>query len=138
MTKIYLLLISLVIFGCAKTPTTTIEVYKLEKYNDSEVPVCINYKQNVKVLKDAYFGTDVCGNTSYVPMQYEPIKNGCNESNVKVVAYDYCLAQLPKPVHLVTKTKDDMTICYDRNNKVELPILYCQKDMVNIQSITFQ
>jgi hypothetical protein len=124
--------------GCVMEQNSTIDVYKLEKYNGSEVPVCINYQQEVKVVKEGWYDTDDCGNEVYIPAQYESIKNSCNATHAKVVSYDYCLERLPKPSHLVEKKKDDMTICYDRNNKVELPILYCQKDMVNIQTVSIR
>ena len=127
-----------ILCGCVMEPNKTIDVYKLEKYNNSEVPVCIHYQQKVKVIKDGWYDTDACGNETYTPAQYEPIKNGCNTTHAKVVSYDYCLAQLPKPIHLVEKKKEDMTICYDRNNKIELPILYCQKDNINIQTVSFR
>jgi len=136
--KKYSLFLACLLCGCVMEQNRTMDVYKLEKYNGSEVPVCINYQQKVKVVKEGWYDIDDCGNEIYTPATYEPIKNSCNATHAKVVSYDYCLAQLPKPVHLVEKKKDDMTICYDRNNKIELPILYCQKDNVNIQTVTFR
>ena len=136
--KKYSLFLACLLCGCAMEPNRTMDVYKLEKYNGSEVPVCINYQQKVKVVKEGWQDVDDCGNEIYTPATYEPIKNPCNTTHAKVVSYDYCLAQLPKPVHLVEKKKDDMTIYYDRNNKIELPILYCQKNNVNIQTVTFR
>lgn len=74
-----------------------------------------------------------CG--SYrVPDEYEELDGECDVLMPEVVSYSYCLAELPKPVHLVEKQEKDMTICYDRNNKVELPISYCQKDINVYQS----
>ncbi len=136
--KKYSLFLACLLCGCVMEQNRTMDVYKLEKYNGSEVPVCINYQQKVKVVKEGWYDVDDCGNEIYTPATYEPIKNSCNATHAKVVSYGYCLAQLPKPVHLVEKKKDDMTICYDRNNKIELPILYCQKDNVNIQTVTFR
>ncbi len=72
-----------ILAGCAEYRLTN--DFLLERYNESEVPVCVVYPRYVKIV---------------VP----------NQSVV------------------------DMTICYDRNDKIELPILYCQKDMVNIQT----
>lgn len=127
-------LLVFVLCGCAMEQTDTINKYKLEKYNGSEVPVCVNYQQDARLVKSGWYDTDACGNEIYIPDEYEPIKDTCNKVRTKIVPYDYCLAQLPKPVHLVEKKLGDITICYDRNNKVDLPILYCQKDMINIQT----
>ena len=121
-------LLVFVLCGCAMEQTDTINKYKLEKYNGSEVPVCVNYQQDARLVKSGWYDTDACGNEIYIP------EDTCNKVRTKIVPYDYCLAQLPKPVHLVEKKLGDITICYDRNNKVDLPILYCQKDMINIQT----
>lgn len=128
------LFLAFVLCGCAMEQTDTINKYKLEKYNGSDVPVCVNYQQDARLVKSGWYDTDTCGNEVYVPDEYEPITGVCNKTRTRVVSYDYCLAQLPKPVHLVEKRLGDITICYDRNNKIDLPILYCQKDMMNIQT----
>ncbi len=128
------LFVLLLLQGCVE-PSRTIEVYKLEKYNGSEVPVCISYQQKAKLVSEDWYDVDTCGNEIHVPAQYEPIASSCDTRQVKIVPYDYCLATLPKPVHLVEKKEKDMTICYDRNNKVELPISYCQKDSVQITNV---
>ena len=117
--------LTLLLGACVVEQNRIIDVYKLEKYNGSEAPVCVNYQQKVNVIKEGWYDTDKCGNEIYHPAQYEPIKNECNSTRAKVVSFDYCLAQLSKPVYLVEKKKEDMTICYDRNNKIELPITYC-------------
>ena len=123
--------------GCMIEPTT-IDSYVLEKYNGSEIPVCIEYQQEAEIVKDGYWETDSCGNDVYVPDKYEVLKDKCSKKTARVVPYDYCLSRLPKPIFLVEKKIGEMTICYDRNNKVELPILYCQKDMINIQTTEVQ
>ncbi len=135
MQKIWLcVFISCLLQGCVE-PVRTIDVYKLEKYKGSEVPVCVNYRQKVNLIREGWYDTDACGNETYMPAEYEPIKTSCNTNFVRVVSYDKCLAQLPLPIHLVEKKEKNMTICYDRNNKVELPILYCQKDNIQIMNL---
>lgn len=122
-----------ILYGCV-TQSDTINTYKLEKFNGSEVPVCVNYQQDAEIIQPGYWDIDTCGNTIQIPTQYKPVQNEYHPIRTSVVPYNYCLETLPKPVHLVEKKVGDMTICYDRNNKVELPILYCQKDMINIQT----
>lgn len=130
----HIILFSCSLQGCME-PMQTIDVYKLEKYNGSEVPVCINYQQKVNIVKPGWYDVDSCGNEIYIPAEYEPVKNTCSVTKTRVVSYDYCLERLPMPIHLVEKKENDITICYDRNNKVELPISYCQKDNVQIMNI---
>ncbi|MBQ1997164.1 MAG: hypothetical protein II238_01810 [Alphaproteobacteria bacterium] len=140
MKKILLVLFVFVLSGCAERKI--INNYSLEKYNGSEVPVCVNRPKLVKVVdvggvkydSNRQMITDSCGIAVKFPPKYEELKSECEALPTTVVSYSYCLSELPKPVHLVEKKVGDMTICYDRNNKVELPILYCQKDMVNIQT----
>ncbi len=130
MKKIFILL-AMMITGCAYNDT--INHYKLEKINGSPVPLCVNYPQRVKIISYASFEMDDCGNEKEIPAIYEPIQGACSTLSPVIVSYDYCLRQLPLPLHLVEKQVKDMRICYDRNNGVELPISYCQKDMnVNI------
>ena len=126
-----ILIVFALLSGCVEY--RVIHNYKLEKYKNSEVPVCVDYKQRLKVAEKSYVAIDACENEILIPEAYEETGRMCDILEEEVVGYSYCLASLPKPVHLVEKKKDDMTICYDRNNKVELPILYCQKDMINIQ-----
>lgn len=132
MNKTLISSLLVLLFGCTEY-NNILHDYRLEKYNGSEIPVCVEYEQEFDVVKQGYYDVDTCGNDVYVPAQYEPVKDPCSQTKKRVVSYDYCLAQMSKPVHLVERKKDDMTICYDRNNKIELPILYCQKDMINIQ-----
>ena len=131
MKKTLLMLFVFVVSGCAERGV--LNNYSLEKYNGSEIPVCVNHPKRVKVVRPGYRAMGVCGTFS-VPAEYEELNGECEVMEPQVVSYSYCLAQLPKPVHLVEKKVGDMTICYDRINKVELPILYCQKDMINIQT----
>lgn len=121
----------LILTGCAEY--SVINNYSLEKFNDSEVPVCVNYPQRVKKVGYAYQTKGVCGPIQ-IPAEYEVLDGECDALAPEVVSYSYCLAQMPKPVHLVEKQEKDMTICYDRNNHVELPISYCQKDINVIQN----
>lgn len=126
-----LMAICVVLTGCMEQKI--INNYSLEKYNGSEVPVCVNYPKRVKVVRPGYMAMGTCGNFR-VPDEYEELDGECDALMPEVVSYSYCLAELPKPVHLVEKQEKDMTICYDRNNKVELPISYCQKDINVYQS----
>jgi len=125
------LFITMILFGCQYE---IVNDYRLEKYHNSEVPVCVNYAKRVKIIENAYSELDMCGNTKHTPAKYKETDRFCDIFEPQVVSYNYCLSNLQKPVHLVEKKVGDMTICYDRNNKVELPILYCQKDMINIQT----
>lgn len=134
MKKIWNVFTLIVLAGCAETNYRVVHNYKLEKYQNSEVPVCVDYKQTFKIAEYSWVDVDECNNETLVPEKYEPTGRTCDILTKEIVPYSYCLATLPKPVILVKKKKDDMTICYDRNNKVELPILYCQKDMINIQT----
>lgn len=127
-----LMALALIMTGCAEY--RIVNNYSLEKYNDSEVPVCVNYPKRVKIVKPGYSATDICGNSISVPAEYEDSDRLCDIMDPEVVSYSHCLAELPKPVHLVEKQEKDMTICYDRNNKVQLPISYCQKDINVFQS----
>ena len=126
---IFLAFFSLILSGCGYA---IVNNYKLEKYNNSEMPVCVNYAQRLKVVKPSLSYLDDCGNKKIKPAKYKSSYRQCDVFEPEVVSYSYCLENLPKPVHLVEKQVGDMTICYDRNNGIELPILYCQKDTVNI------
>ena len=128
----------MLLFICGCSEYRTLNEYKLEKYKNSEVPVCVNYRHRMKLVKDnsRFVTVDACGEEHRVPDEYEEADSFCSTLEPEVVSYNHCLAELPKPVHLVEKKVGDITICYDRNNKVELPILYCQKDMINIQTVT--
>ena len=55
-------------------------------------------------------------------------KNDDVSDKIIMDSYDCCITQLPYPVNLIEKEKDGVKVCYDKNNKIELPILYCQKD----------
>lgn len=101
--------------------------YQLEKLPGYEVPVCVNYSG---VVRDNSTWIDIGG-------QDRNKEETLDTKNMekRIVSYSYCLEKLPKQVHLVEKKEKDMTICYDRNNKVELPILYCQKDINIYQTI---
>ena len=55
-------------------------------------------------------------------------KDASPTERIMMDSYDCCINQLPYPVNLVEKENDGAKICYDKNNKIELPILYCQKD----------
>lgn len=133
MKKICTVFILIGLTGCAETNYRVVHNYKLEKYQNSEIPVCVDYKQTFKITEYSWVDVDECDNEILVPEKHEPTGRACDILTKELVPYSYCLAKLPKPVVLVEKKKDDMTICYDRNNKVELPILYCQKDMISIQ-----
>ena len=132
MKKITLLITVLTLFGCTKDKVN----FTLEKRDGYDMPVCVMHQYKVKVTKTEGFHIDSCGRNIKDPEEYEILTDKCNVIEPVVVSYDYCLANMPKQVHLVEKKKDDMTICYDRNNKVELPILYCQKDMINVQNVS--
>ena len=102
--KIRLLLMCLLFCGCSET----IHDYHFETLDDAFL--CMDYLFEEK-------GNIFTGYT------IEPL-------NIRVIMEDYdnCIAQLPYPVNFVEKEKDGTKICYDKNNKIELPILYCQKD----------
>jgi hypothetical protein len=129
--KIMFLLFVILVSGC--TRYEIVHNYKLEKFKDSDIPVCVDYSQRMEIIEDSYIAIDECENQKVIPEEVAVTDRICDVFVPKVVSYSYCLSELPKPVHLVEKKVGDMTICYDRNNKVELPILYCQKDMINIQ-----
>ena len=131
MKKILLVLFVFVLSGCAERKI--INNYSLEKYNGTEVPVCVNRPKRAKMVRMASTKFGTCGAYT-VPAEYEELDGECDILAPEIVSYSYCLAELPKPVHLVEKQEKDMTICYDRNNKVELPISYCQKDINVFQS----
>jgi hypothetical protein len=124
-----ILFVLFILAGCAEYRLTN--DFLLERYNESEVPVCVAHPRYVKMVAPNQSVVDMCDTEHSLATGYKNTDRLCVK---KVVPYSYCLSQLPKPVHLVEKRVGDMTICYDRNNKIELPILYCQKDMVNIQT----
>ena len=131
----FLAFICLSLSGCIQ-PITEQNNYRLEKLDGYEIPVCVNRPTKVRLVKQAKYDVNTCGNwVLSTPEEYEILDGECDTLQPEIVSYNYCLERLPKPVHLVEKKKDDMTICYDRNNKVELPILYCQKDMISIQNV---
>lgn len=136
MKKIFCCLCLLFLCGCAEY--TIVSDYKLEKWEDSEVPVCVSYPRRVKIERKAFEEVDACGNVVTPSVEYKDTGELCDVFEPEVVSYNYCLSRLAKPVHLVEKKVNDMTICYDRNNKIDLPILYCQKDMINIQTVDVQ
>ena len=127
--------ITFLLCGCAKN-YVVLNNYSLEQFNDSEVPVCVNTPKRVIQKAAPFIAIDQCGNEFEVPGKYEESERLCDVLEKQVVSYSYCLAQMPKPVHLVEMKDGDMTICYDRNNKVKLPIMYCQKDMNVIQTVS--
>ncbi len=127
--------IAFLLCGCAEN-YVVLNNYSLETFNDSEVPVCVNTPRRVIQIAAPFTATDQCGNQVEIPGEYEESGRLCDVMAKQVVSYSYCLAQMPKPVHLVEKKDGDMTICYDRNNKVKLPIMYCQKDMNVIQTVS--
>ena len=86
--------------------------YRLEKYKGSEVPVCVDYRKRVKIVKESYVEQDVCGNIRYVPSKYKETERLCDILEPQVVSYNYCLAQLPKPVHLVEKKIGNSTLLF--------------------------
>lgn len=131
MKHIGILVSVMLLAGCAKYGI--INNYSLETYNGSEVPVCVNYPKRVKIVRPEYKAMGVCGEFT-APAEYEELNGECDMLAPEAVSYSYCLAELPKPVHLVEKQEKDMTICYDRNNHVQLPISYCQKDINVIQN----
>ena len=133
MRTIILITLLSIISGCAQYQNKT--DFKLEKHDGYDMPVCVMYQYEVEITKPAGFEYDSCGKVIKTPEEYKILTDKCSLIEPKIVNYDYCLSNLPKQVHLVEKKKDDMTICYDRNNKVELPILYCQKDMINVQNV---
>lgn len=113
------------ISGCIRYES--VYTYKLEKLKGYEVPVCVSYSQIASVNDAAWI--DIGGEDR------ADVKIDGSVSK-EIVSYSYCLERLPKQIHLVEKKVNDMTICYDRNNKVELPILYCQKDRNIYQNIS--
>ena len=120
----------------ACTPPFIENNYKLEKIDGYEMPVCVNHPQTIKEIKSPEYDFGTCGRMVMTkPAEYEILDGECDILEPEIVSYDYCLANLPKKVFLVEKTKDGIKECYDINNKVELPILYCQKDMINIQNV---
>ena len=136
MKKVKFLALACLGLGGCMQPIIEQNNYKLEKLDGYEVPVCVNHPTKVRLVKQARYDVNACGNwVLSTPEEYEVLDDTCNILKPEIVSYDYFLERLPKPVHLVEKKKDDMTICYDRNNKIELPILYCQKDMISIQNV---
>lgn len=120
MKKLYVVCLAFFVSACIQY--NSIEKYKLEKLPGYEMPVCVNYS---KVVRERPTWIDIGGEDRNRIEEDDSIDSFSRQ----IVSYSYCLERLPKQVHLVEKKKNDMTICYDRNNKVELPILYCQKDM---------
>ena len=122
MTKTKLLLLNLCLFLGACSHDVIYHRYRLETVDD--VYLCIDnqtpgeYNSWTKELVE---------------------KDSMAVEKVVMDSYDYCIAQLPYPLNLTEKEKNGEKVCYDKNNKVELPILYCQKDhnvMVNVDTNT--
>ncbi len=115
-----LLLISFSLLLCACSHDVTYHRYRFETVDD--VYLCVD---------------------NQTPGEYNSITGKLVEKDSLVVekvvmnSYDYCINQLPYPLNLVEKKKDGITVCYDKNNKIELPVLYCQKDqniIVNVNN----
>jgi len=123
--KLYVFCLTCLISGCVRYEYT--DEYVLKKLPGYEIPVCVN---NSKLIRQDSAWLDIARNDTEKTNDTGSVEN----NSYQIVSYSYCLARLPKQVHLVEKREKDMTICYDRNNKVELPILYCQKD-INIYQI---
>ena len=125
MKKLFLISLFFTLSGCIEY--RSINTYKLEKVKGYEIPVCVSYSQRARI-----------NTATWIDIGGKDRTNVEIDDNVSkdIVSYSYCLEELPKQVHLVEKKVNDMTICYDRNNKVELPILYCQKDKNIYQNIS--
>jgi len=98
----------------------------------------IYHRYRFETVDDVYVCVD-----NQTPGEYNSLTGELVEKESFVVekvvmnSYDHCISQLPYPLNLVEKKKDGITICYDKNNKVELPVLYCQKDhnvIVNVDN----
>ena len=125
MKRFWFVSLFLCLCGCVRH--TIINDYKLETYNNAEVPSCVNYRYRVALKPHSREIVDEC----LIPGAFDVENDDCKTLPTRVVNYKHCLKNLPKPVHLVEKTENNMKICYDRNNKIRLPISYCQKDMIN-------
>lgn len=133
MKKIFLCL-ALFLTACSANKTITQNNYSLEKYAGSEIPVCVN-RPVVLIEKIApcsgnsisACARDMCGKIIDNGV-YEPSNDVCDILEPEVVSYAYCLQHTPKPPHLVIKTEKDMISCYDRNNKILLPVQFCLPD----------
>ena len=126
MKKLEVILFACLVSACAQY--RSIEKYRLEKAPGYDVAVCIGYSH---VVRENASWMDIGGADRHKTEDVD-----LKDMERQVVPYSYCLERLPKQVHLVEKKEKDMTICYDRNNKVELPILYCQKD-VNVSQTVY-
>ena len=121
-------LVSFTLTGCSDGSRIA-NRYSLESLNGYDVPVCVNrpiYVKGVTVSAQR-------GSLKRYDLSYEAIEGSDKMLEPIIVTYEYCLEQMPLQVHLVEKKDGDMTICYDRNNKIKLPLEYCQKDINVIQ-----
>lgn len=101
----------------------------------------IIHRYRFETIGDAFVCVDNQSDGKYDSITDEIIEENDGKIVNKAVmdSYDECVRQLPLPVNFVEKKKDGTTVCYDKNNKIELPILYCQKDhnvsvMVNVDN----
>ena len=132
---IFVISVATFLSGCIQ-PITEQNNYTLEKLDGYEVPVCVNRPVKVRQVNQAKYDVNTCGNWIMTePAQYEVLNGECDKKEPEIVPYEYCLVNMPKKVFLVERTKEGVKECYDMNNKVELPILYCQKDMISIQNV---
>lgn len=98
----------------------------------------IYHRYRLETVDDVYLCIDNQTPGEYNSWTKELVEtDSMSVKKVVMDSYDYCIAQLPYPLNLTEKEKDGEKICYDKNNKVELPVLYCQKDhnvMVNVDT----
>lgn len=108
MTKIKLLFISfcLLLVGCNGT---TYHRCRFESVGD--MFVCVD--NQFRIGYDSFTG--------------EELETGASVPTKRVIldSYGCCVAQLPYPMNLVEQRRNGVTICYDKNNKIEVPMFYC-------------
>ena len=113
MKKILLIILCFLVCGCRNV---TRHEYRFETIDDAFLCVDNQFTEEYNPFTKEYTEIDF-------------------EGKFIMETYDNCIAQLPYPPNFIEKEKEGTKICYDKNNKIELPVLYCQKDhnvMVNV------